>query len=572
MSSRRRLASLTLASLLLASVAAACGDDSQPATGGSGGAGGSSGGAPSTGGMASGGAPSSGGAASQGGSTTTSMGGSGGEDPWSGPVVSLTALDLGEDEIGDSLWFPIPDRTLGLTTHSEASSPLGMGIASLRPPGQNSVILDAAIPGTGLAYFVDAGALNGGSPLSDLPQALPVVEGTWLLRLGAQEGLTSARSWVYVRRTLDGEFHGGALDINVHIAPGSGASQAYMTGVINNLFSSFYTPLLGLTPGNINFTAASSSFDVVDSNSQYRQMLASSSTANAAPALNLFVIGDFGGELDSALGIAGGIPGSPMVHGTPRSGVAYTPTGDQGYDASVLAHEIGHLAGLFHTSEYQITAFDPLSDTPECANPGNPQGCPDVSNVMFPIAYGGASLSQLQRRVVWGSALYRGILQDGGSVSAPLLPAAPLVASPLAPPSFTLASTTAPASVGPGVDHLVHGHWCGMSGDLESAVASSLSAAARARLVELAADDATFDVARGRAISLLARTAEDAGDVDAVVALAQRALALAPGRRARLAALAALDSLSPADLAPALEAGRALEDPVVALSAATLGL
>lgn len=562
--------------MLLLSLHVACGDDSQTPTGGSGGAGASAaGGSPASGGAATNGGASASGGASQGGSSSNAMGGAGGEDPWAGPVASLTELDLGEVDIGDSNWFTIPDRTLGLTTHSEAATDsLAMGIASLRPPGQGSVIVDFEIPDTGLAYFVDVGALNGGSPLSDLPQAFPIAEGQWLLRLAAEEGLASARSRVYVRRTLDGQFHGGALDINVYLAPGAGVGQSYVTGVVNDLFASYYTPLLGLTLGNLNFTTLPSSYDVVGSNSEYRQMLASSSTANAAPALNLFVIGDFGGELDNALGVAGGIPGSPMVHGTTRSGVAYTPTGDQGYDASVLAHEIGHLGGLFHTSEFQVTAFDPLGDTPECPNiqNQNPSNCPDVSNVMFPIAYGGSVLTDLQRRVIWGSALYRGILEEGGAVSAPLLPASPLAPAAVPEPSFTLAPTHAPASVAPGVDHWVHGHWCGMSGDVASRLAEHLDAAARARLLEIAADPSAFDVARGRAILLLSRTAEAAGDEARVVELASAALRSAKGRRSRLAALAALEALRPSELAAALDASAARTDPVVAARAAELGL
>jgi hypothetical protein len=79
--------------------------------------------------------------------------------------------------------------------------------------------------------------------------------------------------------------------------------------------------------------------------------------------LNVFIVGDMG----DVLGISGGIPGALGIHGTASSGVAVAAdtTGLAGLP-SVLQHELSHQMGLFHTTEMDGTAIEPLADTPVC--------------------------------------------------------------------------------------------------------------------------------------------------------------------------------------------------------------
>lgn len=114
------------------------------------------------------------------------------------------------------------------------------------------------------------------------------------------------------------------------------------------------------------------------------------------------------------IGISMGIPGTAGLHGTAASGVAFTSeylfgtTEDQEITAVVMAHEIGHYLGLFHTTEITGGATDPLSDTPDCTAASFPNGCPDLGNLMFPYAFpGNQSLSPQQGRVLITNPLTR---------------------------------------------------------------------------------------------------------------------------------------------------------------------
>jgi hypothetical protein len=89
-------------------------------------------------------------------------------------------------------------------------------------------------------------------------------------------------------------------------------------------------------------------------------------------ALDVFFVGDIdsrnGGDVG---GIAGGTPVPFGMHGTSGSGIAiatdmFLASGDSLGLGRTLAHELGHALGLFHTSEVDGTAFDPLPDTPVC--------------------------------------------------------------------------------------------------------------------------------------------------------------------------------------------------------------
>ena len=114
-------------------------------------------------------------------------------------------------------------------------------------------------------------------------------------------------------------------------------------------------------------------------------------------SVNIFFTRAF--AMGGAIGISLGLPGPAGLHGTHGSGVAFTAEylgttaqsslGGENIDGNVftgqiLAHEVGHYVGLFHTSEQGGQGFDPLPDTPTCNRIS--LDCPDIDNLMFPFA------------------------------------------------------------------------------------------------------------------------------------------------------------------------------------------
>lgn len=109
-------------------------------------------------------------------------------------------------------------------------------------------------------------------------------------------------------------------------------------------------------------------------------------------AIHVFLVD----QADVALGISGGLPGPPGMHGTGSSGVVMSVSlFDDGQQMGrALAHEVGHYLGLFHPRESDSVTLDPLGDTPN-----------DPTNLMFLSATGGQDLTESQRDVMRTSPL-----------------------------------------------------------------------------------------------------------------------------------------------------------------------
>ena len=196
----------------------------------------------------------------------------------------------------------------------------------------------------------------------------------------------------------------------------------------NNKFKSlvsYFVGLLaehGIQAGLINYydvnQDVASKYAIIDATGgfevdEHSELLATTAQLpKSNKGVNFFFVKGFTGW--GLLGKAGGIPGPP-VHGTYGSGVVvsladYFESGQQGVKltAHAMAHELGHQLGLFHTSEQDGSMFDPIGDTPKCANDFNGDGMVDFwecigkgnTNLMFWMAHIDNVLSDGQQFVL----------------------------------------------------------------------------------------------------------------------------------------------------------------------------
>ncbi|WP_437948717.1 hypothetical protein WME98_50175 [Sorangium sp. So ce296] len=509
--------------------------------------------------------------------TSSSSGvGQGGEIGEGGapPIPPLVKEEFADVTAGKSIPVHVPPGTLGITAVAQlvTSSPSWdpVGIESITGPDGRALVSSYSIPGT-LAHFFNHGIGTAAVPQTGTAASVPLVPGTyWITVGGGTTGTLAgpARLSVWRRQTLDGRFHGGKIDVNAFIA-GNAVSEDYMRRALRAAYSGF----VGLDVGELTVHHLGSEWAVID-----EELLPSvlEQTAGAAgrPALNVIAVADFTGRLEMAAGATPSAPSVAVEHGTHLSGIVVALFGDLEADAVILRHELGHFAGLFHTTEMEAGYADPLDDTAECEDMGLPyERCPDYDNLMFPT--GGdfsSTITPQQTRIVQASALYRGVVEDGGGAASPLPadPGASASEAPVAPPApGGSARAGAPdrrawaAALPPRAATLLAGHFCGHSAALGTGFFGWLRAAGGAgadRLLAVGRDPGAPAHVRARALAAAGRAAAASAPAARVAAELQ-ALAADPRlpRRARLGAIQGVASASP-DAARAL-AARLAADP-----------
>lgn len=206
---------------------------------------------------------------------------------------------------------------------------------------------------------------------------------------------------------------GTTLDLDVHLVGLSGldaasagrspALQAVLRAVESNLAPT------GVRFGQVRYFDArpdtARRLSVLRDYDDFFELMRTSASPGAtriAPlTLNLFFVRSIQFPDGGPIGISSGLPGPAGLHGTGASGVVSTAeflgveirdpqTGErvegEAFTGLIVAHEIGHYLGLFHTTETDGERHDPIADTPECDADAFPLECPDLGNLMFPLA------------------------------------------------------------------------------------------------------------------------------------------------------------------------------------------
>jgi hypothetical protein len=253
---------------------------------------------------------------------------------------------------------------------------------------------------------------------------------------------TSANLQALMR--IDEDVSSGTLDLNLHFVgleslDSSTAAEDEAFQAILDRVKTIYSDA-GITIGEVAYyevedlqysvltTGAVASEEMLD-------LLKTVTPDRDNRAVNLFFVADIEnpGSNRSLLGVSGGVPGPGPLHGTERSGVAvnmanYLAAVDGAGDlpsaqdeiALIIAHELGHYLGLFHTTEANglelggedaINGQDPLEQTALCPDDADEDGdgvlspleCEDADagNLMFWSPPNGAtSLTAAQSEVI----------------------------------------------------------------------------------------------------------------------------------------------------------------------------
>ncbi len=231
---------------------------------------------------------------------------------------------------------------------------------------------------------------------------------------------TPLRVTVKLQRTGDGAFHGGELDLHVYVPEGLRVTDPDPVHVVADPASDralakrvdvFYAELerlFGIGRGTVAFHRIDARWLHATTGDGSARLIAQAS-APAGPALHVVLTNELsygGGE--ALLGYSVGLPGAAGTPSTVRSAIAVAlyDDGSAQNDAVTFLHEMGHFAGLMHSTDYDGTP-DLLDDTPTCTASAKSCSAND-DNLMAPDGPARAAVvSPSQVRVVRGAPFYR---------------------------------------------------------------------------------------------------------------------------------------------------------------------
>lgn len=325
---------------------------------------------------------------------------------------NLVELPQGTGLPGGTFTVQAEPGTLGLTFVARSPGPFSEIQITRHAAPSGATVIGSSVPSNGY-QFLWYGTIAASTPQVSHPETFPLAQGPWSWDVQTDSNITAT---IWRRQTNDGAFHGGVLDVNVFI-PDAFVGQEQ---VLENIGLA-YGDWAGITVGDVRFFEVGGQYLSVDENNVF-DYLGETAVVPTRPSLNLLLTASIEGQFSGAAGFSLGAPGAPTEPGSTMSGVVWMWTADPFFDPIILRHEAGHYGGLFHTSEFEAGLGDSLDDTPLCSDVlGIGPSCPDYDFIMFPTGGSGAGIfSDLQQRVLHGSALYRGSFAQGEPPMPPL--------------------------------------------------------------------------------------------------------------------------------------------------------
>jgi hypothetical protein len=342
-------------------------------------------------------------------------------------AIPPQTVDLGTVSSGAPIEISIPSGVLGFHLVVRRAAGGVVGVERLTSPSGQDVVVNFTVLGSGGPSTLGYDGVGAATvPQNPATSAMPVEPGAWSVKLSSQQVGEPLSAKLYLQKTDDGSFHGGLLDLMVYLPAGLVLESPEPVTVesapddpgIKLRIDSFYAALgelYGIGRGEVRFAGIDAAYRTISDETLLYAAFAQTQPPDTGTALHVVLANDVTVWGSEVWGISAGIPGGAVEAGHPASAVALNVS--LGFsavaDGWTLLHEMGHFAGLFHSSQPDSAGgvmSDPLTDTPECTTFS--WSCPDGKNVMFAAFWGasggsGIVASDQQRAIIRGSPLYR---------------------------------------------------------------------------------------------------------------------------------------------------------------------
>ena len=306
------------------------------------------------------------------------------------PKVGTSQFDLGTHPMGQTLGVDIPPGTSAFTLSAQLTSAADFTyFYELRSPktlltevtsvckeynvlnrqNLDTQISSVMVPNT-TTHKVEPGihTYTLGSTKMGLKARI-----TLQLKLGLAQKGTLNLNWVFLNLS-------GSCIPGPRLNKASAGNHKWFSTLRNQLVS-IIKPA-GITLGKETFTDLNNpALDVITiptkgTPSELYQLF-SSSKGVKGKAINIYLVREIKSSdgIGMVLGMSGGIPGPPAIHGTVHSGVTLSVAGacfeKHGYiPAHTMAHEIGHYLGLWHNVERETyPGWDNATNKVRCPCP-----------------------------------------------------------------------------------------------------------------------------------------------------------------------------------------------------------